>query len=409
MELSQGEDNMRKIISFTLIVAVVISTLSLSACSNITDPITPKETEETTVTSKETEPASLTTETETEPSEETDATEYSDPSVMPLISDSIYPLRQRVMEAVAFMAQEGMTKVDDLCYLTFTYKPDGAHPSEKLEEVDPRTLPYEDGNLKIDLNLLCFPIDRNSEYTYQVSMICMINGKVYDFKLGDKKSGNGVLVMDLDADTDFLESLDISGIPVNKGNNSFCFMSSFYCPQQDRYFHTNVINGKFVSESEVSGNSPIDLATEDQIKGIEIKSTEGLTDSEKIYPSFPLKLVDNSDILKMMDEESDVLTVKTKATITKQILNTNNEFGPSNRSGILMVFNGGKLIPVFAGKEMMYVSLNDDCLLKSVPLDKVFKAGDTTNLNLKYVEFENDSEIGSIDVMEDQIRILFKD
>ena len=394
---------MRKIISFTLILSIVISTLSLTACGSYFG----KETEETTATVKETEVTSQTTESITsETTESQDETEYS---VKPVISDSIYPLRQRVMEAAAFMAQEGMTEVDDLCYLTFTYKPDESHPSQKLEEADPRVLPYEDGNLKIDLNLLCFPIDRNSECTYQVTNICMINGKVYDFKIGDKKSEDGVLVLDLASDTDFLESLDISGIPVKKGENSFCFMSSFYCPQKDNYFHTNVINGRFRSDSEVTGDSPIDLASEDQIKGIETKSTEGLSDSEKIYPSFPLKLVDEGDILAMMDDDNDVLTVKTGASITKQILNVNNEFGPSNRGGILLVFDSGKLIPVFAGKEIMYVSLKDDCLMKSIPLDKVFKAGETTNLLLCYVESDNDSELGSIDVMEDEIKIAFKD
>ena len=398
---------MRKIISIALIICVGISTLSLTACNGKTDPQTPSDTENTTLSSKETEETSKETE-DTEPVT-SEPEEGSDNSVVPAISDSIYPLRQRVMEAAAFMAQENLLSPDDLCYLTFTYKPDEKHPSQKLEEADPRVLPYEDGNLKVDVNLLCFPIDRSSECTYQVTMLCIINGKVYDFKVGDRKSTNGVLTMDLAADTDFLESLDISGIPVNKGNNSFCFMSSFYCPQKDQYFHTNVINGRFVSDSEVSGNKPINVLSEKEIKGIEIKSTEGLKESQIIYPSFPLKLVKNEDILKPMDEESDVLTVRTKATITKQILNTNNEFGPSNRGGILLVFNSGKLVPVFAGKEMMYVSLKDDCLLKSVPLDKVFKAGETTNLLLCYVESDNDSELGSIDVMEDEIKIAFKD
>ena len=301
---------------------------------------------------------------------------------------SKYPLRNWInhINAADDDAESGILNLVEQSMLGFTGHSDD--PDAALKLVDDENLPFADGKVQMDLNLLMYPYHDNGEYTLPTSMVLTVNGKVYDFSVDGKKSQNGVLTMEVPVDQDLVLPFDMSGVPVQAGENELTFWIMAYSPATELYLANQCFTGYFQSDKAYDGDAPADVASEDMLKGITVETTDGKT-KEQIMGGVEMSITEKSNIVGNIDGDR-FITVKASAPLSFPILNQNVDQGPSNRSGLCIVLSNGKPLPAFGGKTLADISLKDTELIKNVPYDHGFHAGDAARIDCCLLEYEND-------------------
>ena len=311
---------------------------------------------------------------------------------------SKYPLRNWLSKAIGdnaftdhFVGSDDEDALNDMNdWSLFCFTEQGGDP-EKLKIVDDENLPYHDGNAEMDLNLLLYAENACADYSVTTSMMLIVNGQVYDFSVDGKQSTDGILTMDLPYNQDLVYPFDMSGVPVQTGENEMMFWIFPYCEQKNFYLSPQSFTGYFTADKAADGLAPVSTLAQSDIRGLVTETTDGLSKEEILRPDKLLTFTDQQYLVSAQDG-GRTLTVKANAPLHFEMLNMNNDLGPSNRSGYCMVFSNGRLLPAFQGKQLAELSFRDTELFYSVPFDTDFHAGDTAFIRCYYVQYENDKD-----------------
>ena len=219
-----------------------------------------------------------------------------------------------------------------------------------------------------------------------------INGELYDFTLNGKKSSNGLVQIDIPIGVQHSVPLEITGLNLEAGSdNQFVFVMVPF--SEDELLHNLgpfIYDAPLTADKKTTGSPTVSIPDQSQVKGLEIETADGKSQEEIMFPhSGSTRMFDEKDLLKAMDDTSDILTVKADTQLFLQFPNMNNENGPSRRSGICMVLDGGKPLNAWAGSPLLKMSLTENDIFVTVPLETAYKTGDKADLWMFYVDLYN--------------------
>ena len=225
-----------------------------------------------------------------------------------------------------------------------------------------------------------------------------INGELYDFTLNGKQSSNGLVQIDIPVGVQYSVPLEISGLNLEAGSgNQFVFVMAPFA--EDEMLHNMgpfIYDAPLTADQKTSGSSTVSIPDQSQIKGLDIETADGKTKDEILFPhNGATRMFDEKDLLKEMDDTSNVLTVKADTQLFLQFPNMNNENGPSRRSGICMALDGGTPLNAWAGSPLLKLSLTENDIFATVPLETAYQAGTEADLWMFYVDLYNsDAQAG---------------
>lgn len=223
-----------------------------------------------------------------------------------------------------------------------------------------------------------------------------INGELYDFTLNGKKSSNGLVQIDIPVGELFSAPLEISGLNLEAGSdNQFMFVLVPFA--EDEMLHNLgpfLYDAPLNADRKTDGTSTVSIPDQSQVKNLEIETADGKSQDEILFPhGGATRMFDEKNLLKEMDDTSNLLTVRADTQLFLQFPNMNNENGPSNRSGVCMVLDGGKPLNAWAGSPLLKMSLTDDDIFVTVPLETAYKSGDKADLWMFYVDLINSDTV----------------
>jgi hypothetical protein len=224
-----------------------------------------------------------------------------------------------------------------------------------------------------------------------------VNGELYDFTLDGKKSSNGIVQIDIPIGKMLSAPLEISGLNLEEGSdNQFVFVMVPFA--EDEMLHNMgpfLYDAPLTADKTTTGTSTVSIPDQSQVKNLEIETADGKSKDEIMFPhNGATRMFDEKDLLKEMDDTSNELTVKADTQLFLQFPNMNNENGPSNRSGICMVLDSGKPLNAWSGSPLMKLSLTENDIFVTVPVETSYKSGDKADLWMFYVDLYNSDAIG---------------
>ena len=223
-----------------------------------------------------------------------------------------------------------------------------------------------------------------------------INGDLYDFTLNGKKSSNGLVQIDIPNKTMFSVPLEISGLNLEQGNSNQ-FVLILVPLSEDEAFHNMgpfLYNAVLNADQSTAGQTTVSIPDQTKVKNLKIETTEGKTEEEILLPNDGItRMFAEEDLAEEPSSDSMQLSVKAGAQLFLQIPNINNGKGPSRRKGICMALDGGQLLNAWAGSPLLKMDLTENDLFVTAPLETEYKAGDTADLWMFYIDlFNSDPE-----------------
>lgn len=290
---------------------------------------------------------------------------------------------QQYLENTFGYAADDSTR-DNISQVTMMLFTEIAEAGEMPAELDEEHLPVQDGTVQMQLNSLIYTKDGAQSELSTAFVLCW-NGSLYDFSLDGEQSTDGVLYMDMKLNCDYTAVFRAENLPVQAGENTFYFCAVPYCPETGIYWGAMSYTGYYEAEEARAGQSPMPLTAESELEPACIIS---VTDREEAMTD--MNIAPDSRISMFSD---DRYKVHANPTFYLNVANFRNAEGPSNRSGIGMVFVDGRLSPVWNGAYFASVSASDREYTRRYAVQTDFPAGEHRNVSLVYAELQDDKDM----------------
>ena len=264
--------------------------------------------------------------------------------------------------------------------------------ADAQDKIDAEKLPVQDGSLALDLNFYVYS-NKETDYGISGSFVMFWNDQVCDFAVDGVQSKDGFLKMNLPYNQDVKVPFLAEKLPVQEGQNTFCFCFFPYCAAEGEYLTPQRLIGHYESAEARDGIALNEIVAENQLDpaGIQVA-----TDQEEANS---VDLVNRDDLISSESKGVNMLfRLRQNPTFYFNILNTQEEV-PSNRSGIMMMLKDGELQPVWNGRKYAAVSLTDKELKKQIAVKTDYSVGEQHDLLMVYSEMQSDPSPYEIPLM----------
>lgn len=219
-------------------------------------------------------------------------------------------------------------------------------------------------------------------------MLMGINGQLYDFTVDGKTSTNGILETDIPVNQDVRVPFEIKDLPAQSGDNTFAFYTVL--PEEDSYGIMEY-TGTFHADAANEGVQPVSLTAEAAIQNIETDTADGKTQDEIINPNGGVIRMFDKDAVQSFDDTTGTCKLKQSTQIYYELVNINDDNGPSNRSGVCLAVFDGKPMNIWNGSPFAAVSMKDNELLKRIPMTADLKPGESGQIGCIYFDLSNET------------------
>ena len=253
--------------------------------------------------------------------------------------------------------------------------------------VDFDNIPVENNAINLTLSSRIQMKEPPAEGKRHAYMLMGINGQLYDFTVDGKTSSNGILETDIPVNQDAKFPFEVKDIPAQSGDNTFVFYTVL--PEDDSYGIMQY-SGTFHADTSNEGMQPVSLTAESAIQNIETVSADGKTQDEIMNPNDGMIRMFDQDAVQSFDDTTGTCKLKQSTQIYYELVNTNDDNGPSNRSGVCLAVFDGKLMNIWNGSPFAAVSMKDNELLKRIPMTSDLKPGESGQIGCIYFDLSNE-------------------
>lgn len=276
------------------------------------------------------------------------------------------------------------------CLFTNGYDRNG-----NIVEVTTDSVPTENGRIKMTLNMCAYHDVYGKEHIpVTITMLMIVNGEIYDFSVGDYISSNGLLMLELPSNTEYIAQFGSNEVNMRKGENEFEVITLGYCSETDSYLQPQQFTGYLYSEKEYTGNATVNVSVDPDIPNIIVETTEGKTEAE-IHSYLPEhSLFDSSYLIKTVNAEGYV-TIKQSALLSFPLQNPCVSDQIHSGIQLCLVMCNGKPFSAWNQEPYILISMSETELMKSIPMSTDFHAGDRANFQLISVNISEGAMVTS--------------
>ena len=254
--------------------------------------------------------------------------------------------------------------------------------------VDYDNIPVENNAINLTLSSRVQMKEQPAEGKCHAYMLMGINGQLYDFSVDGKASTNGILETDIPVNQDVRVPFEVKDLPAQSGYNTFAFYTVL-TDFSTRSYAIMEYTGTFHADAANEGMQPVSLTAESALQNIETVSTDGKTQDEILNPNGGTIRMFDKDAVQSFDDTTGVCSLKQSTPIYYELVNANDDNGPSNRSGFCLALFNGKPLNIWNGSPLAAVSMKDNELLKRIPMTSDLKPGESGQIGCIYFDLSN--------------------
>jgi hypothetical protein len=262
-------------------------------------------------------------------------------------------------------------------------------------EVTSDSVPSENGRIKMTLNMCAYhDVYGKDHIPVTITMLMIVNGEIYDFSVGEYTSSSGLMMLELPSNTEYIAQFESNEVNLKKGENEFEVITLGYCSETDSYLQPQQFTGYLYSEKEYTGNSTVTVSADPDIPNIIAETTEGKTEAE-IQSYLPeLSMFDYSSLIKPVNAEGYV-TIKQSALLSFPLQNSRVSNKLCSGTQLCFVMCNGEPYAAWNQEPYILISMSETELMKSIPMETDFHAGDRANFQLVSINISEGAMVAS--------------
>ena len=299
-------------------------------------------------------------------------------SAIPVLRDTIAEVNQMDEE----MAQMGFYALPTSLYMKFV------EPMEPYDPIDASCLPVREGS--VDLTVAARIEERESDGSSEFSAVALltVNGRMVDFEMDGMESADGILFRSLQGNRDYLLPVHAEDLPVDEGENEIMLVLMCWCPEQEMYLDTQDLTGSFRSDRSLEGKT-VNPCPEERIDRVVT-----VRDRKDAPELMAMPIVNNGEQLSFESDHRGHVLIRTKPSPTLHfyIDNMSMDDLSGQRSGLMVLFVDGQLQPVWDGRMIGEIHLQDGEMMKAILLKTNFRSGERHSIFWHYIETESAGE-----------------
>ena len=307
--------------------------------------------------------------------ESTGAEEAHPLSAIPVLREMIEEMNRADEE----MARMGFYALRSILYLEFVeaaepYAPmDASHPPVSGNSVD----------LLLAARIEEAEFDGTSEFAAMA--LLTVNGRMVDFEMNGSQSVNGILTASLWSNRDYLLPIHAEHLPLSAGENEIMLVMTSCCPARELYLDAQYRACTFHADRSEKG-SVIEPCPEERIDRVV---------TQKDAPELMSRpIVAAGEQLGFESDHRGHILIQTKPSPTLHFyidnMSAGDRMGP--RAGLMVLYVDGQPQPVWDGRMIGEVRLQDGDLLKAILLKTDYSSGERHSICWYYIETESAEE-----------------
>ena len=223
---------------------------------------------------------------------------------------------------------------------------------------------------------------------YSVTVLLTVNGCMVDYEMDGGRSSGGLLVKTLRGSRDYLLPVHADHLPAAEGENEIMLVLLPFCPEKEMYLDMQFFTCSFRSDHASEG-AVIEPCPEERID--RVVTVQNRKDAPELM-SMPI--VDAGEQLAFESDHRGHNLLRTKPSPTMHFYIDNMSISDmiGRRAGLMALSIDGELQPVWDGKLIGEIRLQEEDLLKAVLLKTDFGSGEHHNVCWYYIETESAGE-----------------
>ena len=299
-------------------------------------------------------------------------------SAIPVLRDMIAEINRMDEE----MAQMGFYALPTVLFMEFV------QPAEPYRPIDAGRLPVREGS--VDLTAAVRIEERESDGSSEFSAVALltVNGRMVDFEMDGTGSTNGVLTRSFGSNRDHLLPVHADHLPADEGENEIMLVLICCCPEQELYLDAQYLTGSFHSDRPLEGRVVEPCPEERMDRVVTVRDPKDTPDL------MTMPIVDRGEQLGFESDHRGHTLIRTKPSPTLHfyIDNMSTSDLSGQRAGLMALFADGQLQPVWDGRLIGEIRLQDRDLMKAILIKTGFGSGERHSVCWYYIETESSGE-----------------